>query len=472
MAPDGRALGRTISTDIARETSVGATTDPSPWNKTGEDGNGSSKRSRFCLKRQDCLEKGEPDQQDRSPKPEKDPSQPTDTAATVPLHTMEVPICGGPLKSPPTSPATSPYLVKSPAGSPQSKPSPGSMQTMASADPSTSEPEQHQVQQPEPPRAPQAHTTPILAKQRSASTLGREHHLQQTLPPLLPKPPPYSPSRPHSPHASVIYHGGPTASGMPALQQHPKAEKLQQRPTPSAGASVSYQLPHKISLPSVRIIPDDNDGGGDLDVGDVVFCRSHDDDVDDDTDRRPKASPSGTSVAVEEGAIGIKTPLPMSSTLPVSGHRDLQHPTRNFRPSMTEPIPFDQLIPHQQLQQLPLQLQHQHHPHQQPQQPTSPHLHQQQASQHRHHLEQQQLHQQQFQLQEPQSQLQQSHLQQDLLLQQQMHPQHQSPAIFDRSFTSPFSLEHFRGESLMGSPNVAAAAGRGSVQGSSYEVSE
>ena len=171
MVPSSSSSGRPLS----RAQSAGSDTS-SPSSST--------KKSRFLLRRQDCLEKGE----------------------------LDIPII---VKSSPNSPL---MFGDKPSSPPPSQ--------LADNEPS-------QV-----PQAPQAHTTPILTKQRSAPLMN-----DSGLPPLLPRPPPYSPSNPLSPaaahaaHASAIavsqYHGGLTGSS----------------PSPIPLST------HK--LPSVRVIPDE-----------------------------------------------------------------------------------------------------------------------------------------------------------------------------------------------------------------------
>ena len=86
--------------------------------------------------------------------------------------------------------------------------------------PSLSSPHPSFERDPTPPIPQRAHTTPVLTKQRSAPLLSSDSH---DLPPLLPKPPPYSPSHPPSPHASSLYHdyslGSPLASVASIMQQ-------------------------------------------------------------------------------------------------------------------------------------------------------------------------------------------------------------------------------------------------------------
>ena len=161
----------------------------------------SGKRSgRFCLRRQDCLEKGE---------------GPTDYISPIPTI----------VRSSPNSPLMASHYRE---GNITASPPPGSAATQTSA------PLDHiQVQihanntiktecreQPEsPPQAPHAHTTPILTKQRSNPLSGTDvgQPTAASLPPLLPKPPPYSPSHhPQSPASHVgqsivppaAYHSG------------------------------------------------------------------------------------------------------------------------------------------------------------------------------------------------------------------------------------------------------------------------
>ena len=188
----------------------------------------SNKRpGRFCLRRQDCLEKGE---------------GPTDYISPIPTI----------VRSSPNSP-----LMASHYGTTAASPPPGLAQQIAPLDHL-----QVQIQadnlvkmecreQPDsPPRAPHAHTTPILTKQRSNPLPGADigQPIAASLPPLLPKPPPYSPSHhPQSPasHVSpvivppIAYHSG--------MSSPSNSSQL-------TGRSLTPPTSHK--LPSVRVITD------------------------------------------------------------------------------------------------------------------------------------------------------------------------------------------------------------------------
>ncbi len=136
---------------------------------------------RFLLKRQDCLEKGNEGELDLSAPPVSiQPPTPTDVKSEM---------------------SDSPLNI-------------------CTSFPSLSSPHPSFERDPTPPIPQRAHTTPVLTKQRSAPLLSSDSH---DLPPLLPKPPPYSPSHPPSPHASSLYQdyslGSPLASVASMMQQ-------------------------------------------------------------------------------------------------------------------------------------------------------------------------------------------------------------------------------------------------------------
>jgi hypothetical protein len=137
---------------------------------------------RFLLKRQDCLEKGNEGELDLTAPPVSiQPPTPTDVKSEM---------------------SDSPLNICT------------SFPSLASPHPSFE-------RDPTPPIPQRAHTTPILTKQRSAPLLSSDSH---DLPPLLPKPPPYSPSHPPSPHASSLYHdyslGSPLGGSVSAILHH------------------------------------------------------------------------------------------------------------------------------------------------------------------------------------------------------------------------------------------------------------
>ena len=186
---------------------------------------------RFCLRRQDCLEKGE---------------GPTDYISPIPTI----------VRSSPNSPLMSSHYREANIAA---SPPPGSAIVQPSA------PNDHiQVQiqgnnslkaecreQPEsPPQAPHAHTTPILTKQRSnplsGGDLGQSNPV--SLPPLLPKPPPYSPS--HHPQSPASHVGQVI---VPVTLHH---SGLSSPSNTSQMASGPMTPPTAHKLPSVRVIPD------------------------------------------------------------------------------------------------------------------------------------------------------------------------------------------------------------------------
>ena len=192
----------------------------------------SGKRSgRFCLRRQDCLEKGE-----------------GSAEYSAPIPTI--------VRSSPSSPLmTSQYregmiVASPPPGTALSQPPVALDHLQVQIHGNTMLKTETREQPESPPQAPYAHTTPILSKQRSnplsASDAGQP--TAATLPPLLPKPPPYSPShRPQSPtsHAGQViatttaYHSGISSP----------SNNIQ-----LTGQAVTPPTAHK--LPSVRVIPD------------------------------------------------------------------------------------------------------------------------------------------------------------------------------------------------------------------------
>ena len=266
------------------------------------------KRSgRFCLRRQECLEKGE---------------GPTDSIAPIPTI----------VRSSPNSPLMTPHYRE---GTSAASPPPISALTQITA------PVDHlQVQittnntvkteyreNPEsPPQAPHAHTTPVLTKQRSNPLSGAEggQSTATSLPPLLPKPPPYSPSHhPQSPASHVGPAGIPSGahrSGSPSKTGHMSGRPM----TPPAA--------HK--LPSVRVIPD-------VESGNIEYQRYH-------THRN-----SSTGHTIDEEPLGLD---PVSRTSPLSSSSipdsNLLHPgsnRTNYGPTPTdmhtqEPRPVPSLI--------------------------------------------------------------------------------------------------------------------------------
>ena len=195
------------------------------------DGGAGKHSRRFCLRRQDCLEKGE---------------GPTDYINPIPTI----------VRSSPNSPLMSSHYREVNV---TASPPPGSAIVQPSA------PVDHiQVQiqtnnslktecreQPEsPPQAPHAHTTPILTKQRSnplsGGDLGQSN--PASLPPLLPKPPPYSPSHhPQSPASHVGQVIVPVTPHHSGLSSPSHTSQIVGRP-------ITPPTAHK--LPSVRVIPD------------------------------------------------------------------------------------------------------------------------------------------------------------------------------------------------------------------------
>ena len=145
--------------------------------------------SRFLLKRQDCLEKGNEGELDLTAPPVSiQPPTPTDVKSEM---------------------SDSPLNICT------------SFPSLASPHPSFE-------RDPTPPIPQRAHATPVLTKQRSAPLMSSVD--SHDLPPLLPKPPPYSPSHPPSPHAPSLYHdfslGSPLAS-MSAIMHHPLHHQVQ-----------------------------------------------------------------------------------------------------------------------------------------------------------------------------------------------------------------------------------------------------
>ena len=195
------------------------------------DGIAGKRTGRFCLRRQDCLEKGE---------------GPTDYISPIPTI----------VRSSPNSPLmSSHYREVNVAASPP----PGSAIVQQSA------PVDHlQVQiqannnlktecreQPEsPPQAPHAHTTPILTKQRSNPLSGGDVGQSNpvSLPPLLPKPPPYSPS--HHPQSPASHAG----QVMVPITPHHSGLNSPSSTGHLTGRPITPPTAHK--LPSVRVIPD------------------------------------------------------------------------------------------------------------------------------------------------------------------------------------------------------------------------
>ena len=195
------------------------------------DGSAGKRTGRFCLRRQDCLEKGE---------------GPTDYVSPIPTI----------VRSSPNSPLMSSQYRE---GNVAVSPPPGSaiVQQSAPADhlqvqiQTNNSLKNESREQPEsPPRAPHAHTTPILTKQRSNPLSGGDvgQSNAASLPPLLPKPPPYSPSHhPQSPASHVGQVIVPVTPHHSGLSSPSHSSQL-------AGRPISPPTAHK--LPSVRVIPD------------------------------------------------------------------------------------------------------------------------------------------------------------------------------------------------------------------------
>ena len=223
--PSRASLGRTQSAG----SEVGGSSSDSQNERS--DASSGKRPGRFCLRRQECLEKGE---------------GPSEYIASIPTI----------VRSSPNSPLMSSHYRE---GTVAASPPPGTTLPQ----PSTClDHLQVQIQannmfktetreQPEsPPQAPYAHTTPILTKQRSNPLSGSDvgQPTAASLPPLLPKPPPYSPS--HHPQSPASHSGqvvATTAAYHSSLSSPSSSTQL-------TGRSVTPPTAHK--LPSVRVIPD------------------------------------------------------------------------------------------------------------------------------------------------------------------------------------------------------------------------